>query len=333
MTQRSRFFGLVHTTALVIAVFAVSFVPSVALAQSPAAAATNPDDDPQARAAARKKSGDEAMEALRFADALAAYNDAYAITSNVALQYNMGRALEALNRFPEALEKLTAFEAAAPPELKARVPHLSQLIADLRKRVATLVIRTNVAGARIYVRNIVVGKSPLSEPLAVVAGPAEIEIDADGYFPAKRTLDLAGGTEQAVSFDLFSRATTGLLVVRASEKGAVVLVDGKRIGNAPIELNVQQGAHRITVRHSEFRTFESSVVVPAGSNKIVMAGLQDNSVAKKWWFWTGVGAVVTAGAAVTIAAVTERSPDAGTIAPGVLSTDTTGVASPVLFRF
>lgn len=339
MKQRSMFLGLARASLLVATCGAVSFWPSVGWAQTPAeaqtppSAAANPEDDPQARAAARKKAGDEAMEALRFADALAAYGDAYAVTNNVALLYNMGRALEALNRFPEALEKLTAFDASAPPELKARVPRLPQLIADLRKRVATLVIRTNVDGARIYVRSTVVGKSPLAAPLSLVAGPAEIEIDAEGYFPAKKTLDLTGGTEQTVSLDLFSRATTGVLIVKASEKGAEVLVDGKRIGIAPIELNVEQGTHRITVRHPEFRILETTAVVPAGSNKTVNASLQSKSVATKWWFWTGVGAVVAAGTAITVAAVTERSPDAGTIAPGIITTEAIGASSPVLFRF
>lgn len=344
MTQRSKLSRRAYATLFVFASSVVTFVPAIGVAQpppsaapnpvtEPAPAAPNPEDDPQARAAARKKSGDEAMEALRFADALAAYSDAYAVTNNVALLYNMGRALEALNRFPEALEKLTAFETSAPAELKARVPRLVPLIADLRKRVATLVIRTNVEGARIYVRNVVVGKSPLSDPLAFVAGPAEIEVDAEGYFPAKKTLDLAGGTEQTLSFDLFSRATTGVLVVRASEKAAEVFVDDKRIGVAPIELNVEQGTHRILVRHPDFRSFETSAVVPAGSNKTVTASLQNKSVATKWWFWTGVGGVVAAGAAITFAAVTERSPDSGTIAPGVISTGSIGVGAPVLFQF
>lgn len=332
---RNASFRRVRSILFIVTATSLFGAPTSASGQTPAPEAPEAPaaDDPRARAAARKKAGDEAMEALRFADALQAYSDAYAVTNNVALLYNMGRALEALNRFPEALDKLTEFEASAPADLKARVPRLPQLIADLRKRVATLVIQTNVEGARIYVRNVVVGKAPLSKPLALVAGTAEIEIDAEGYFPAKKTLDLEGGTEQTLSVDLFSRATTGVLVVKASEKAAEVLIDGKRVGLAPIELNVQQGAHRIVVRHPDFRQYETSAVVPAGSNKVVTAALQSKSVATKWWFWTGVGAVAAAGAVVTYAAVTERAPDSGTIAPGVISTEAFGVASPVLFHF
>ena len=292
-----------------------------------------PSDDPQARAAARKKAGDEAMELLRYEDALAAYADAYAITKNVALLYNMGRALEALNRFPEALEKLLAFDAAAPPDLKARVPRLPTIIAELRQRVSTLDVQTNVEGARIVVRNVVVGKSPLAAPLKLVAGPAEIEVDAEGFFGAKKTVTLEGGTTQTVRIDLFSRTTTGVLTVLASASSAEVLVDGKRIGVAPVEVNVPKGTHRITVRHPDFRVYETSAVVPAGGTKAVTATLEAKSVATRWWFWTGIGAVAAAGAAVTVAAFTERAPSTGTIAPGQLPTGAPRGGGATVFEF
>src|SRR5690349_16846814 len=128
----------------VLAWTALAWSPRALLAQP--APATPPEvaakgaeaplDDVQARAAARKKAGDAAMEALQYADALAAYSDAHAITRDPALLYNMGRALQALNRFPEALDKLDAFELAASPELKARVPRLPKLIAEIRQRVS-----------------------------------------------------------------------------------------------------------------------------------------------------------------------------------------------------
>ena len=232
--------------------------------------------------------------------------------------YNMGRALQALNRFPEALEKLRAFEKAAPPELKARVPRLPKLIAEIRDHVSTLTITTNVAGARIVVRNTVVGKSPLPAPLELVSGPADIEIEAEGYFPAKKSVVLAGAAELTVQMDLNSRASTGMLAVRASAPYAEVLVDGRRIGVAPIEINVAKGDHKITVRHPDFRLFETSAVVPAGGSKTVTANLQTPPIVRRWWFWTIVGAAVAGGAAAAIAGTVERPPDSGTIAPGKL---------------
>src|SRR4029079_7967405 len=149
--------------------------------------------------------------------------------------------------------------------------------------VSTLTILTNVAGARVLVRDTVVGKSPIPEPLKLVAGPADVEIEADGYFPAKQKVDLPGGSGLTVTLDLFSRSTNGLLSVKASATGAEVFIDNKRMGIAPIELNVPKGEHRVVVRHPSFRVYETSAVVPAGGSKSVMATLQSKSVVTKWW--------------------------------------------------
>jgi len=298
-------------------------------ATTPAATAA---PDAQADAADRKHAGDEAMEAFRYADALAAYGDAYAINKDPALLYNMGRALQALNRFPEALDKLAAFEAAASPELKARVPRLAALIAEIKARVATLTIRTNVPGARILVRDTVVGKSPLTAPVKLVAGAADVEIEAEGYYPGKKKVELPGGGELTVELELFSRSTTGILAVKASAAGAEVLVDGKRVGVAPVELHIVKGTHQVVVKHPDFRLYETTTVVPAGGTQTVTAALQSSSVVTRWWFWSAVGAVVTAGVVWGVAAVTERAPDAGTIAPGQLDTKGLG-AGTALWRF
>lgn len=268
------------------------------------------------RAAELKKSGDVAMEALRYADALEAYASAYAITANPALLYNMGRALQALNRYPEALSKLEAFDAAAPAELKKRVPRLPLLIGELRAKVATLTIQSNAEGARILVRGTVVGKAPLPGPLKLISGKADIEIEAEGYFPFKQTVDLPGGGSMVVEAKLFSRATTGMLVVRASATRSEVLIDGKSVGLAPVETILPGGAHRITVKNPDFATYNTSIALTAGERKDVMVPLSPPSIATRWWFWSGIGVVAAGGVALTIALLTERSPDAGDIPPG-----------------
>lgn len=304
---------------IVMAAAALALPPAHAIAQD-APPAAPPAADRTAEMAERKKAGDQAMEALRYEDALAAYGDVYAVTKDPAMLYNMGRSLQALNRFPEALAKLRAFEVVAPPDLKARVPRLAKLIAEIRDHVSTLTITTNVEGARIVVRSTVVGKSPLPAPLELVSGPAEIEIDAEGYFPAKKSVVLAGASELKVQFDLNSRATTGMLAVKASVPHAEVLVDGKRIGIAPVEVNVAKGDHKITVKHPDYRLFETAAVVEAGRTKTVTATLQTPPIVRRWWFWTIVGAAVAGGAAAAIAGSIERPPDSGTIAPGKLPT-------------
>ena len=285
---------------------------------APAAPAA-PADTTASRAAAMKKTGDRAMDAFRYADAYAAYSDVYALTLDPVLLYNMGRALQALNRFPEALDRLEAFQVVAPPALRARVPRLDELITDLRGRVTTLKVTSSVEGARVLVRSTVLSKLPLSTPLRLSSGKAEIEVEAEGYFPFHRTVDLPGGGEITVEATLFSKATTGLLVINASAPGSMVYVDGQKAGLAPVELNVAGGSHRLKLTNLDFRTYETTTVVAAGSRKDVDVKLLPPLLVTRWWFWGGVTLVGVAAGVIAYAATTERAPGRGDIAPGQIS--------------
>jgi hypothetical protein len=228
----------------------------------------------------------------------------------------MGRALQALNRYPEALDRLEAFQVVAPPELRARVPRLDELVRDLRGRVTTLKVTSNVPEARVLVRSTVMSKLPLSTPLRLSAGKAEIEVEAEGYFTFHRAVDLPGGRELTVDAKLFSKATSGLLVINASAPNSMVYVDDQRTGLAPVELNVPGGAHRIVVKNLDFRTYETTTVVPAGARKDVDVKLQPPLIVTRWWFWAGVTLVGVTAGMIGYAYTHERAPDRGDIAPG-----------------
>ena len=248
-----------------------------------------------------------------------------------ALLYNMGRALQALNALPRGARQARGVRGGGIARAQARVPRLATLIAEIRQRVSTVTISTNVDGARILVRGSVVGKSPLPGPVKLLAGKAEVEVDADGYFPHHEVVDLPGGGAITVDARMYSRSTTGVLSVRASSTGASVFVDQKRIGVAPVETIVAAGVHKILVRHPDHPDYETSASVIAGGRKDVSATLQAPSIVTRWWFWGGVGVVVATGAVVTAALLIERSPDSGTIPPGQLSAPNAHGAA--LFRF
>jgi hypothetical protein len=289
-------------------------VLAVALAVSPCAADTPPDN--AARAAELKAAGDAAMDKLRFADAADAYQQAFNLAREPALLYNLGRALEGLGSYPEALAKLEAFDEVAPPELKEKVPGLAKRIAELRQRVTTLVIQVDVPGARVLVRSVEVGVAPLGRPLRVSAGKADVEVVADGYLPFKKQLDLPGGGAATVDAHLLSKDKTGVLVVHASAAGADVAIDGKPQGAAPVDARLPAGEHVIVVHHPDFREFRTSVALRGGERRVVDAELQSPRAFTRWWFWTGVGLVAAAGVGVGIAATTEKSASKGSIPPG-----------------
>lgn len=273
-----------------------------------------------AKAAALKSQGDDAMQRLDYGAALALYDEAYALEKNPALLYNRGRALQALRRFPEALDALEAFEREAPPELRARVPKLGELVGEVRGKVSSLSLSANIAGARIVVGQRVIGTTPLSGPLRLNAGTVNLEVSADGYHPFKKRVELPAGGRVELSVELRSKSTSGVLEVSSPVAGAAVWVDGRRAGTVPVQSVLGAGTHEVVVRREGYEAATTTAVVRVGETSRLDVPLSaPPGITSRWWFWTGVGAVVLGGTALTIALLTERDPESGNIPPGQVS--------------
>jgi hypothetical protein len=289
------------------------FASSVlALAILSTAAPALAEPSPQERAEELKRQGDAAMDALRYDEAIDAYTRAYAASPDPALLYNRGRVHQARGEWPEALADLDKFARDASPELRARVPKLDELLAEVRSHVSALVLNANVSGARVLVRDKQVGTTPLAGPLQLVAGAARVEVLADGYFDWRRDVDLKGASTTVLDVQLAPRATSGVLRVRAATAGARVFVDDKPIGGAPAEAIVRAGMHRVVVHADGYDDKETSVVVATGDTKDVdLEPDKRPGLTSQWWFWTGVGVIVVGAAVTSVALLTERSPDSG----------------------
>jgi hypothetical protein len=307
----------VLSCALVTA--AIPSAPARADPASPGASAS-PSASPAGDGAELRRKGNEAMAAFKPGEALEDYQQAYELTHDPALLYNMARALEALEEYPEALTHYQDFVRLASPELRARVPKLDELMASVRTHVTRLSVTCNVPGARVLIREKTVGQTlargqPLDLPLS--SGKAVIEVDADGYVPFQRMIDLPGGGTIGVDVELVPRALAGVLSVGSEPGGGLVFVDGRELGSAPVETRVGAGNHTVAVRLQGYSEVSTSVVVSVGERRVVMIRLgQGSSITSKWWFWTGIGVAVAGGVIATYAALTERSPDKGTISPG-----------------
>jgi len=267
-----------------------------------------------------KHAGDEAMQSLRYEEALEAYERATAIEPHPVLLFNRGRALQALRRYPEALDHFEAFSREASPELLARAGKLQELMDNLRDRIATLEIACSVRGATVLVRNQKVGITPLDAPLRVNAGPATVIVLADGYEAFRGNADLRGRSTERIEARLVRKRHKTLLRVRSPARGAVASVDGTVLGSVPTEVAVEAGTHRVRLEHPDYVATETSVEVESGKPKTLSVSMQAKpGILSRWWFWAGTAAVVAGAVTLTIALSTEKEPDAGDIPPGVLT--------------
>jgi hypothetical protein len=302
MTRRS-------AAAVLAALLLASLPPSTARADGPPPTAVGAAAD----ADELKRRGDEAMDALRYDDALALYHQAWEKSHDPRVLYNMGRIYLARGQHVEALASLEAFVASAPPDLVAQVPGIDGLVAEVRQKVATVVISSSVAGAAVTLSGHRLGTTPLGGPVKVEAGPATLDVAAAGYQPYHRDLVLPGGAQTVVDAVLVAVvAARGVLSVRTAEDPAQIFVDGRSAGESPIEVQVAPGQHVVVARREGREAAQTSAVVGAGERKdVTVAFASGPSVFTRWWFWTGVGVVVAGGAALTYALLTEKKASVG----------------------
>lgn len=272
---------------------------------------------PEVRAGALKAEGDKALDEKRYEDALRAYDAALALGPNLPVLYNRGRALQFLARYAEALEPIETFARDAPPDLRARVPGLPTLLADLRARVTQLTVRCTTAGARVLLDQKQVGTCPMPPDLQVNGGKRVLEAFAEGHFPFRRELDLPGGRRVAVDINLTSREQNALLVVKSAVPGAMVSVDGETVGAAPAEAGVAPGPHRVDVDKDGFESVSTQVVLQRGERKEVSLDPREKpSILTRWWFWTGAAVVVAGAVTMVVVLSTERPAGSGDFSPG-----------------
>jgi tetratricopeptide (TPR) repeat protein len=313
VTRRARPHRLLALFLSLAAPAIVPAIPRSALAQA------QPKTDPKAEAARMKKEADALMDQDKYAEALALYAKAFEITGDPALLYNQGRAHEAMGDYPEALDELERFEREAPPALQKKVTGLRDHLDDLRRRIATLVVTTNAPGARLMVREKAAGLIDRQTRVRTRAGPATIEVTAEGYEPFHTSVELPGGVTVPIDAQLVpkKRAPEEALIIVRTRPPADIAVDGRALGRAPLEAKLAPGSYVLTANAEGYREERVPMTLSLGDRREVDLELRKPApIVARWWFWTGLAVLAAGGAATYFALTIERSPSEGTFRPG-----------------
>ena len=164
--------------------------------------------EPAAGGAELRRQGNRAWREGRYADALARYEEAAKLSPEPKNFYNLASAYEKVGRYADALASLSRFKASASREELGDAPGLDARIESLRKRVAVLKVHVNVPGARVLVRDAIVGTQPADRPLEVSVneGQAPVEILHEGYQSYRKEHTLRGGSSLELDVQLNRQA-------------------------------------------------------------------------------------------------------------------------------
>jgi hypothetical protein len=140
-----------------------------------------------------------------FRNALIEFKRAYEIEPNYAVLFNLGQTSFELKDYVEAQRAFTAYleqgKSEIPPDRRKEV---EGELEKLETYVARIDLKVNVAGAEVAIDDVVVGKTPLGEPLLVSAGRRKVSVRKDGYAPLTQYIDIGGGDAREVPLSLTS---------------------------------------------------------------------------------------------------------------------------------
>lgn len=138
-----------------------------------------------------------------FAAALVEFKRAYELAPNYRVLYNLGQTSQELNDYASALASFEQYLAEGKNEIDpARRKSVEGWVSDLKEKVGTIGVETNVEGAEILVDDVSVGTTPLEKPVVVNAGKRKFAASKDGYTPQARVIDVAGRDEQTLTLTL-----------------------------------------------------------------------------------------------------------------------------------
>ena len=175
----------------------------------------------------------------------------------------------------------------------------------------TVVITATTLGAEVFVDGERVGTTPLPGPVFLSADEHTLKVTKPGFAPLIDVIKIARKKATKVEVDL--TPVTAILRVKASISDARVFVDGKFVGQAPLESELPVGARAIQVSRGGYKDFFQNVEAVAGQ-EVVLEVKMDELPAElnpyvvkaapppkwydKWWVWTasaaGLAIIVTA---------------------------------------
>ncbi|MEQ9319901.1 MAG: PEGA domain-containing protein [Polyangiaceae bacterium] len=285
-----------------------------------------PEDPAKVGARDAFLSGIEHAKRARWSEALASFERSARLRPLAVTTYNVAASLRAMGRYVLAKK---AFEQALAQEKGQSFGVLSD---TLREDTKTFIREIDGLLARATIT-----LDPPTAALAVDGRPLELAqrgprpVFLAGTRPAGKgevppaavfdvlmnpgvhvfTLSRKGYADAVVNatFDPGETRTLDLVITKlpatlrisATEERAIVTVDGRDVGQTPIELSRREGDYTVSVLKDGFVPYETTVSLYPGQRMSLRADLaiEESALYEEWWFWTAIGVGVAAAAVTT----------------------------------
>ena len=201
--------------ALVVS-FVATLIPPALLVGSEGVVVAQPKGSKE-EARSRYDRGKQLYDEGAYDAALIEFQRAYELSPSYVILYNIGQVYRQTNDYAGALRSYERYLNEGKTQIDAkRRGEVEQEVAQLRARVATLVVSVNVPGAEISIDDVSVGKSPLPQGVVVNAGRRRVTATKEGKVPVAKVVTVAGSDSLKVDLDMSDPGSAGPLATTSS---------------------------------------------------------------------------------------------------------------------
>jgi hypothetical protein len=175
-----------------------------------------------------------------------------------------------------------------------------------------LVLTSSTEGAQVFIDGELAGTTPLKEPISLKPGKYTLKMVKRGYTEYIDVFTIKARKETKLDIDLLPVA--GVVRITSNVTGARIFVDGKFVGETPLETEVPVGARSIKATKGGYRDLLKQIDVVAGQALNLDLALEELPAdqnpfrpappkALKWYETWWVWAVLAGGASALAVAI------------------------------
>jgi hypothetical protein len=254
----------------------------------------------QSLTGAAKESFDSAQVLVNngdFAGALAKFGQAYDVSHDPRLLFNMAVCQRNLHDYARMQQLLTRYEREAADSMSPKdKADVDGALAAIRNLVGSVRLAVSEAGASVAIDGEAAGTTPIADPIALNLGKHAFAIRKDGFEPAQQEVDIVGGSETPLSVTLVAHREAGRLVVAVSD-AATVVVDAQAAVKGRFDAQLPIGPHEVRVTEPGKIPYKAQVDLRDGETRTLDVSLEDEKHRAPIWPWVVAG-VAVAGASV-----------------------------------
>jgi hypothetical protein len=230
---------------------ALAHPSSLALAQTPPAAAAPPTKEQLAEAKKFFDAGNKLYKEGLFKEALASFLEANRIAPRESTQNNIARTYRDMKDMASAYDAydvlVSKYGDKLKPALKTDAQHALEELAVL---TGVLSFTLPDADAKVTIDGVDAGTTPIAKPVRENIGTHQVTITKAGYEPLVQNVEIKGHDTVTIAGPMQKEILTAHVAVTVTPPDAQVkiFVDGKEVGPPPWQGDIDPGIHTLEAR-------------------------------------------------------------------------------------